>query len=98
MAIVFKGDEGGYMAWLNAHPHGFVVNSQKKIIPSYLVLHRASCAHISKYTEKARPPGGFTERQYIKICAPTINKLRTWVKKNGRPDGSFSKECGLCKP
>jgi hypothetical protein len=44
------------------------------------------------------PPGGYTERNYIKICSPVIEGLQTWVGQHGRPDGSFSSACKACHP
>ncbi len=95
MVIVFNRDEDAYLAWLAKNPHGFVVNTYQKPDSSYLILHRASCASISN---DAKPPGGFTERDYIKICALTIDELRAEMKSRKLTNGSFSKECGLCKP
>ena len=97
---LFDGNDDLYMDWLAANANGFVVNTRRARArrAKYMVLHRARCATISKYTEIGRPEGGFTERGYIKVCAPTVDELRGWVKKHGREDGSFSKECGLCKP
>ena len=94
----FDGDDDDYQAWLKTNPNGFVINTSRRRQPTYMVLHRARCAHISEYTETARPEGGFTERGYIKICASTVDALRIWVKSNGRPDGTFSNECGICIP
>lgn len=97
MAIEFNDNDEAYQAWLTAHPQGFVLNTPRIHTPDYMVLHRASCSSISNYTQMARP-GGFTERQYIKVCGETVDALRLWVRHHGRPDGSFTGECGRCKP
>ena len=95
--MVFDGNDADYMAWLVRNPDGFVVNIRRQPDPDYMLLHRASCHSISRYT-KSTSPGGFTERSYIKVCAGSIEELRDWVRRNGRADGSFSKECSLCAP
>ncbi len=97
MFVIFKNDDDGYLKWLQENQSGFVVNTRERIIdPDYMVLHNASCKQISKYPNMIQNPGGFTERDYIKICSDSINGLSEWVRNNGRLDGSFSKECGNC--
>ncbi len=95
---LFDGNDDLYQDWLAANANGFVINTSRARRAKYMVLHRARCPSISKYTEFARPHGGFTERDYIKVCAPTVDELRGWVKSNGRDDGSFSNECSHCNP
>ena len=94
---VFDGDDAGFLAWLAGSPAGFVVNTRRQPDPQYMVLHRASCHHINRYTAGSSS-GGFTERAYIKVCAGSIEALQEWVRYNGRSDGTFSNECGSCKP
>ena len=60
--------------------------------PDKMYLHQASYYKIKNYNQMARP-GGFTERAYIKACSPTVEILRSWVRANGRPDGSFTNQC-----
>ena len=97
MPELFDSDESAYLQWLAAHPSGFVVNTRRRGDPEYVVLHRATCSSISRPTTVASP-GGFTERSYIKICAGGVEELRHWARRSGRPDGSFSQACRLCKP
>ena len=97
MLKIFDGNDSLYITWVNVNPAGFVINTRRKPDPKYMVLHRAICHSITKYTEMAKP-GGFTERSYMKVCANNITDLRSWVKRHGRSDESFSKECKLCKP
>jgi len=93
----FDGDDAAYRAWLAANRDGYVLNTRRRIDPGYMVLHRAGCYSISRYADNA-PEGAFTERGYIKVCASELDAMRDWVRSNGRPDGSFSKECGICRP
>ena len=96
-AAFFFDDEAGYLNWLENHPQGYVVNTTRARSPNYMVLHHARCRKISEYNRMAQP-GGFTERQYAKACAATVEELAEWVKQHGRPDGTFSRVCRLCNP
>jgi hypothetical protein len=96
-AIEFSKSDNEYQDWLENHPEGFVLNMHRRKLATYMRLHRATCPYISNYTQMAKK-GGFTEREYIKVCADDVSALRAWVKSNGRPDGSFSGECGSCRP
>jgi hypothetical protein len=95
MATVFDNDDQAYQHWLAANPDGYVINTPRGMPASYMVLHHARCSTIRDYNQMAQQ-GGFTERQYVKICSPTVDDLREWVRQNGRPDGTFSSECSLC--
>jgi hypothetical protein len=93
--IHFENDELGYFAWLSGHPNGFVLNVREWYDPSYVVLHRASCGSISSLKVAE---GAYTERDFNKWCADTVDSLRTAAKREGRADGSFSQRCGRCRP
>ncbi len=95
MLTVFDSDDDAYQNWLAVNPRGYVVNARRNLSPTYMVLHTASCPTISIYGGMSRK-GGFTERAYIKVCAPDIDSLRSWLRKHGRLDGTFSKECSRC--
>ena len=95
MRRIFGNHEKEYLVWLKANPGGFVVNTRRRPDPDYMVLHRATCWTINRYTTMAKP-GGFTERDFIKACSNSLNELRDWVRRNGRSNGSFSKECSIC--
>ncbi len=94
-AIEFINDESGYFDWLNNNQEGFVINTPRTKSPSYMMVHRGTCRHIKGYATNYRE-GAFTERDYIKICANTLDELIKWAKENGRPDGSFSGGCKSC--
>jgi hypothetical protein len=95
MSILFDDNDHSYQRWLVANPHGYVINTRRRLSPSYMVLHRASCSSIRKYSSVALP-GALTERSYVKVCAAGVADLRNWLRQHGRTDGAPSKECGLC--
>ena len=92
---IFKDDEDGYIAWLASHPRGNVINANRGISPNYLILHTANCYTICQYWGKATK-GGFTERNYVKICARSHEELRSWAKETGLPL-PFT-HCQKCNP
>jgi hypothetical protein len=97
MPVEFNSDDEPYLAWLGAHPAGYVLNTERAHSPEYMVLHRANCPSISVLVPPARP-GGFTERDYVKVCADSVADLSAWVRLHGRPSGSFSERCPRCNP
>lgn len=96
-AILLDNDDTEYLTWGRSHPTGSVINTFRNRDPGYMVLHRANCRTITKNSGNAAP-GGFTERDFIKICALDIGYLQEWARQNDRPDGSFSSECNHCDP
>lgn len=90
---VFKKQESDYFSWVGSHPNGLVLNTRANLSPDYMVLHRASCKLVTGYLGKAKA-GGFTERAYRKVCAPTIGPILTWVADSG---GKLSR-CSHCDP
>jgi serine/threonine protein kinase len=95
-SIEFIGNDETYLHWLGEHPEGYVINTHRNVTPNYMVLHKATCGTVK--STQGISPGGFTERDYIKVCAGSIELLREWAKQHGRPDGSFSSACNTCKP
>lgn len=95
--IVFDDGDVSYLRWLASNPEGYVLNTLRSKPATYMTLHRATCSSISEYHPNASS-GAFTEREYIKVCTNELGALRTWVRQHGRPDGSFSSECGICQP
>ena len=87
---VFEDDDRGYRHWVESHPEGFVLNAGKISIPSYIVLHRASC-----HTIRGRSRGQFWTHDYIKVCSNAITELEAWAR---RERGKSAGACRLCKP
>lgn len=87
----FMNDDQGYLRWLDAHPGGFVLNCDKTPKKTYLVLHRATCGHLST-AERSN----WTTGNYIKICSDSIAAIQAWV--SSRVDGGVLDPCSVCKP
>jgi hypothetical protein len=91
--IEFIDDDLGYLAWVAAHPDGYVLNVRRSPDPHYVVLHQANCTTISN---EIRAPGAFTARSYRKICMSSEGMVPMAAKREGRSDGTPSKRCGHC--
>ncbi len=88
----FVDDDAGFVAWLAAHPGGYVLNHERKPSPRYLVLHRADC-----WTMAPRK-GGDTRTwtsSYPKTCAATSAALTDRAEANA---GSPPRPCGTGQP
>jgi hypothetical protein len=92
--IVIPRTDDSYRRWTAQHESGFVVNTRRPTSSDYMVLHRVGCSHISRHAN----PGAFTEHDYAKVCAESIELLSSWTRDHGRPAGDFSGECGHCSP
>ena len=85
----FDKREREYLAWVETHQSGFVINSLRSLNPASFVLHHASCWSIStdKWTN-------YTTNDYIKVCADTRSEIDSWARTNG----GHPSPCGLCHP
>jgi hypothetical protein len=72
--IHFRDDDARYLQWVENFPAGFVVNCTRTPMPSYLMLHRASCRSIR--TPKRT---NYTTSDYIKVCALDRRDLEQWA-------------------
>jgi hypothetical protein len=96
--IVFSDNEAAYLRWVAKHPNGFVVNTRRELDPDYLVLHRATCATVNKHRGMDENPGGFTERNFQKICCDSLPDLVNYLRGTTGLSDPFSKECSKCTP
>jgi hypothetical protein len=70
---IFKDDDEGFFEWLDANPDGYVINTNRKPTPNYLVLHVPSCPHFK---------GGdhlHWTKDYVKICSDSRDQLEEWA-------------------
>jgi hypothetical protein len=86
----FVDDDEGYRAWVAQHPDGFVLNTDRTPSPSNLVLHKATCTHITRL----RPPLSWTETA-SKVCALSAAELEQWARTTV---GGTVRRCRSCTP
>jgi hypothetical protein len=88
----FMNDDDGYLAWLAAHPTGYVINCAKDPKPDYVILHRADCSSITGTPSNG---GRWTHGGYRKVCAGSKAKLDAWA---WDAVGTAPSRCGMCQP
>jgi len=87
----FLDDDSGYLAWLDSHSDGFVINYERDPKPNYVILHRAACGTISDSPSH----GVYWTRDLCKVCAGSAADLDTWAR--GAVGGTPSR-CERCHP
>ena len=89
MVEIFDNDEAGYLAWVAAHPDGYVANMDRSgHFPQYPVVHSAKHKLVSSANI-----GNFTTGDYIKLCSANLDKLEEFsTDKYGR-SLTFCKNC-----
>jgi len=85
----FIDDDNGYLAWLDGHRDGFVINCERDPKPNYVILHRASCGTITGTPSR----GVRWTKDFRKVCAGSAAELDDWAEDaiGGRPS-----RCGRC--
>jgi hypothetical protein len=87
----FRDDDGGYLAWLGAHPDGYVINIARSPNATQARVHHAGCRTISGQN----PRGGAWTGPYVKVCAERLAELEQWsIDQVGEP----IPRCGTCHP
>ena len=76
----FVNDDAGYLAWLEAHPDGFVLNTYAHVTAAYLVLHRAACRTIKRHL----PPPSLWTYPYAKTCSDDRVEIERWAVRETR--------------
>ncbi len=98
MVTLFDGDDAAYLNWLRRNTNGYVVNIRRRVDPSYVVLHRATCALMLRHRDIETNPGGFTERKLRKVCGTSISEIERFLDQLPEGPYSVSKACSQCKP
>ncbi|MBT9099343.1 hypothetical protein KFZ76_16735 [Methylovulum psychrotolerans] len=86
-AIHITHDDLEFLAWLKQHPNGYVLNTNLKPSPKYMILHSALCRC---WSEEYDSENSFTGQNYSKVVAKNIPELQEWIRQNGKPNGSFT--------
>lgn len=87
----FCGDDFSYLAWLDTHPAGYLINIHKSYRtsgnPTDARLHHASCYSLPKdQRDSLTDP-------YVKVCADELAELDAWARAAVRGD---LQPCGSC--
>jgi len=96
---VKKFDDGDkpYLEWIEAHPNGCVLNTERGVSATYACFHHPDCHFIS--SEEARQgPNGFTKQKRIKVCADESAALVDWLINNRPMAVANKKSCNVCRP
>jgi hypothetical protein len=89
--VIFRDDDGGYLAWVAANSRGFVMNIRRSLNPSDARVHRARC-----WTIAGDPTHGkIWTGPYIKLCATELSDLDSWA--SDRLDAHIAR-CRTCLP
>jgi hypothetical protein len=82
-------DDDGYLAWLAAHPDGYVINIARSHSATEARVHHAGCRTINGQNPRA----GTWTGPYVKVCAEQLDELDRWaIDQVGEP----IRRCGIC--
>jgi len=87
----FRDDDAGYLAWLAANPHGYVVNIVRNHSVAAARLHHATCRTIGGQN----PRNGAWTGPYVKVCAEQLAAAEEWATNTVRKP---IPPCGICHP
>ncbi len=87
----FRDDDRGYVAWIAAHPSGYVINIRRGHNPTDARLHIAGCRWISGENQRGGPWTG----PYVKVCADELADLEQWATNHA---GGPIRWCATCHP
>lgn len=87
----FREDDIGYLAWLAAHPVGYVINIARNHSATTARVHHAGCRTING----KNPRGGVWTGPYVKVCAEHLAELEQWAIDRV---GASIPLCGTCHP
>ncbi|PBS12396.1 hypothetical protein CMZ82_09570 [Lysobacteraceae bacterium NML93-0792] len=86
---LFDNREEDYLAWVQAHPQGFIANmDDNRNVPQYPMIHRAS--HKTMSSQKI---GNFTTGGYVKYCSLDLGALERHLQKQHARPITF---CSVC--
>jgi hypothetical protein len=87
----FSHDDAGYLAWVEAHPGGFVMNQPRAASPKTPTMHRVGCAAVSWHEGTSES----LTANAVKVCGPSAEVLGAWSEARG---GAQPSACRRCRP
>lgn len=89
MLQTFVRDESGYLAWVQAHSDGFIVNiDEPQTTRQYPMVHAALHKSLSSPMRT-----NYTTGRYFKVCSDRLEDLEAWSQKKY---GRALTRCRLC--
>lgn len=85
----FRDDDAGYLALLDGHPDGYVVNIARSYRAAEARVHRVGCSTISGQSLRGR----VSTAEYVKVCADQLAALEQWATD---AVGQSIPSCGMC--
>jgi hypothetical protein len=73
--------------WLEGHPDGYFVNTERNLKPNYLVLHRPDFPHF-KGSESLH-----WTKDYVKICSTDRAELEEWAANTVGGEVTLCRSC-----
>jgi hypothetical protein len=70
---LFQDNDDGLFDWVEAHPDGYIINTERNPKPSFLVLHHGECRHLKD------APGVERTRNFVKVCSDDRSELEEWA-------------------
>ena len=86
--VVFKDDrDTEFFSWLDEHPGGYFINTERNPKPGYLVMHCPSCPHFD------RSSSAHWTRDYIKFCSDSRSDLDEWAANAVGGEATLCRRC-----
>lgn len=92
--IEFDGDDKGYLDWTDRNPGGYVINTTRPPSIGYLILHTATCHHITT-PEHQFTSTSWTGNNYSKVCSKLRRDVFAWALDRF---GAELARCQTCDP
>jgi hypothetical protein len=86
---VFSDDDTGYLAWVKAHPAGFVLNQSRAARAKNPTLHRVGCAVVAWRDDTV----GTLTVTAVKVCGPSAAVLGAWSVAHGAGQPAACRRC-----
>ncbi len=84
----FCRDDAGYLAWVDSHPDGFVLNRPRAARSKPPTLHRIGCAAVAR-----RDGGEALTAGAVKVCGPSADALEAWSMSRGTGQPTACRRC-----
>jgi hypothetical protein len=85
----FCDDDPGYLAWVESHPEGYVLNQPRLARVKAPTLHRVGCAALApRHGADALTAGA------VRVCGPSADALDTWSTTRGAGRPRACRRCG----